>query len=143
VYFIDTYFERKFPFREAGQRYAGMEADLRDQILGEFREKTAELPRRKDGGPDMRYAPNGLRLRDFRIMKNAVIMTAYWELAEDIRRDIISCLAKGELTRQAADATKAERARLQGMKSFTTLFYASGRLIEHLNVYINIAGDER
>jgi hypothetical protein len=143
VYFIDTYFEFVFPLRRVGRRYAALMDELRAKLDAEFAMRTANLPRRKDGvRPDMRYATRGFRLKDFRVWEDAAVSGAYRELAEAIRTDIITCLSSGNLPlrrQKAAQATVKTRKRYLGMKSFTLFFYASGRLIEHLNIYVNVA----
>jgi hypothetical protein len=147
-YFIDDYFKLVFPHRQVGKRFFDAETVLKKNMSDEFQQWTADLPRRKDGvTPDMRYAKKGFRLADFRLWKNASVRAEYAELAEEIRRDIIVCMSTGKLVlrggenAEVSSATMKARKRLGGMKSWSRLFYASGQLIEHMNIFINIAGD--
>jgi hypothetical protein len=140
-YFLDRYFRTLFPMRFVGEKYFRADFELRDKFRRELYEKTMDLPRRKDGvTPDMRYARKGLRLRDFAVLREAEILETYTVLAREIRDDIIVCLSTGKLvTRTVSGSTSRRRRRLLGMKSFSQFFYASGRLIEHLNVYVNVS----
>ena len=64
-------------------------------------------------------------------------------VAEDIRRDIVSCLASGRIPlRKSAVAPKtlASRNRFIGL-SGDKFFFASGQLIEHLQVFVEL-GEE-
>jgi hypothetical protein len=141
VYFLDLYFQAIFPTRPVGARYFKADFELRDKFREEFYLKTIGLPRRKDGMlPDMRYAHKGLRLKDFDVLQEAELIETYTALAQEIRDDVIVCLSTGRLvTRTVSDRTERARKQFLGMKSFSQLFYASGRLIEHLNVYVNIS----
>jgi hypothetical protein len=147
-YFIDSYFKLVFPYRRAGRDFFDLESGIKKRIADEFQQWTAGLPRRKDGvAPDMRFAKKGFRLADFRLWKGASLRAEYARLAEEIRRDIIACLSTGKLVLRGgqnavvSSATMRARQRLGGMKSWSQLFYASGQLIEHMNIFINIAGD--
>jgi hypothetical protein len=147
-YFIDDYFKLVFPYRRVGERFFETETVIKRRSTDEFQQRTADLPRRKDGvTPDMRFAKKGFRLADFRLWKDASVRAEYEGLAEEIRRDIIVCLSTGKLVLRGGEnatvssATMKARKRLGGMKSWSQLFYASGQLIEHVNIFIHIAGD--
>jgi hypothetical protein len=147
-YFIDDYFKLVFPYRQVGERFFELESVIKNRAVDEFRQWTANLPRRKDGvAPDMRFAKKGFRFADFRLWKDASVHAEYMRLAEEIRRDIIVCLSTGRLVLQGGEnaavssATMKARQRLGGMKSWSQLFYASGQLVEHVNIFINVAGD--
>jgi hypothetical protein len=137
--FIDTYFQGVWKTQRVYRDFLEMQDKIRDDINNEQYAMMEALPKRKDGLPDMRYAESRKYL-DFKVWQDPVIKENCDELAEAIRANIIACLRYGVLVRRrASDATMRTRRRFRGLHP-DQLFYASGRLIEHLNIFVEIAG---
>jgi hypothetical protein len=95
---------------------------------------------RKNGELDMRYSVNR-RYSSLNVWKNPLRRQACAEVAEDIKRDIINCLATGRIplhSNKVSASTIAARNRLLGLGG-DRFFYASGQLIEHLNIYVELS----
>jgi hypothetical protein len=97
------------------------------------------LPLKQDGTPDMRYAVSK-KYRDFKVWQDPVIRQDCARLAEDIKKDIGDCLSSGKIKlakKFVAKQTAEARAKLAGLDP-SMLFFASGRLINHLNIYVEV-----
>jgi hypothetical protein len=137
--FIDTYFGQVFKTRAVytgfKQIYAVIQEDINAEQLAIF----MSLPLKADGTPDMRYAVSK-RYKDFKVWQDPIRKQDCKRLAEAIRKDIVVCLSTGHipLTKSSVSKRTAEaRAKLVGLNP-SRFFFASGQLIGHLNIYVEV-----
>jgi len=146
VPFIDTYFDKVFSTRSVYARFLAIYDEIQDAINNEQFNMLQDVPLKADGTPDMRYAASK-KFMDFAVWKDSSVKETCKKIAADIRHDIEVCLSTGRIPlqgdqtgRTVSRATKKRRRKFVGLNP-NRLFYASGQLIEHLNVYIEI-GDK-
>ena len=145
VPFVDTYFEHVFPSRPVYTKFLSLYEDIQDGINREQFDLFSTVPLKSDGTPDMRHTVSK-RFADFSVWRAPIIRQGCKSLAGEIRHDIEICLSTGKLPLRGRHGTtisrKSERLRdtLGGMAHRNRLFYASGQLIRHLNIYIEIGG---
>jgi hypothetical protein len=143
VPFIDTYFERVFKTRPVYAKFRGIYDAIQDDIDAEQFDLFQSVPLKADGTPDMRYAISR-KFMDFKVWQDPIIQRRCEILATQIRFDIEACLRDGilQLSGRAgttvASRTRKIRAELGGMIHPDRLFYASGQLIGHLNIFVEI-----
>jgi len=148
--FIDTYFERIFKTRPVYQRFLEIYNDVREDIAAEQLDLLQDAPLKNDGTPDMRYAASK-RFADLKVWQDPVIKLNCRRVADDIRADIVRCLYSGRIPmchrpgksgstgiRSVSLHTAKIREKLAGMKHPTRLFFASGQLIAHLNIFVEL-----
>jgi hypothetical protein len=135
--FIDTYFARVFKTRRVYRNFLDMQTKIRDDMNNEQADMLASLVTRQDGMPDMRYTASK-RYMDFKLWKDPIFKSNCEELAAAIREDIINCLRFGILVRRAAaKATRQKRQKFPTLHP-DQLFYASGQLIKHVNIFVEL-----
>jgi hypothetical protein len=143
VPFVDTYFERIFKTRPVYTRLKNIYETIRSNINSEAHALFMRTPLKADGTPDMRYTA-GRRFTDFKVWQDPVIQGGCEDLASDIRQDIEVCLRSGILPLRGKEGatvskrTEKLRGELGGMAHPDRLFYASGQLIRHLNIYVEV-----
>ena len=102
-----------------------------------------ELPLKAGGTPDMRYNASK-KFMDFKVWQDPIVRQDCKNLASAIRHDVQVCLSTGKLPLRGKEGatvskeTKALRAEMEGMVHADRLFYATGQLINHLNIYVEI-----
>jgi hypothetical protein len=97
------------------------------------------LPLKNDGTPDMRYMASK-RYKDFKVWQDPIVRQDCKNIAEAIRQDIVVCLSTGHIPlnrKQVSKRTKEARAKLAGLNP-SRFFFASGQLIRHLNIYVEV-----
>jgi len=145
VPFVDTYFERVFKTRPVYVRFLLLYDTIQDNINNEQFELLHDVPLKEDGTPDMRYTASK-KFMDFKVWQDPIIKQGCKSIAADIRHDIEVCLSTGKLPLRGREGatvsrkTKKLRSELAGLDP-ARLFYASGQLIRHLNVFVEI-GDK-
>jgi len=142
VPFIDTYFERVFETRPVYADFTAIYETIQDGINNEQFDIFSQLPLKADGTPDMRFAASK-RYMDFKVWQDPIIYQGCERLAKKIRDDIVVCLSTGKIPLRGKG--KVSRRTRKIRESFPTLhasqlFYASGKLIRHLNIYVEIGG---
>ena len=144
--FVDTYFDQVFKIRPVHSDFTAIYDSIQDSINAEQLALFMELPLTADGTPDMRYTASK-RFMDFKVWQDPIVKQGCGRLAKLIRHDIEVCLSTGQLPLRGREgATISRRAKklrdeLGGMIHPSRLFYASGQLIQHLNIYVEI-GDK-
>jgi len=141
--FIDTYFGQVFPSRPVYYRFLDLYNDIQDKINAERFDLFQAVPLKADGTPDMRYATSK-RFADYAVWQDPIIKQGCRDIANEIRADIVWCLYSGRIPMSGrssvvAKATEKRRAQLEGMRHPYRLFFASGQLIRHLNIFVEIA----
>jgi len=142
VPFVDTYFESVFRTRSVYSRFLSIYDEIQDAINNERFNLLQSVPLKADGTPDMRYAMSK-KFMDFKVWQDPFIRQGCKRIAAEIRHDIEVCLSTGKLPLRGKEGatvsrkTKKLRNELAGLNP-SRLFYASGQLIKHLNVYIEI-----
>jgi hypothetical protein len=137
--FVDTYFDQLFKTRSVYTGFKSIYDTIQDDINTEQLSLFMSLPLKSDGTPDMRYAASK-RFKDFKVWQDPVVRQDCKRLAEAIRKDIIVCLSTGRipLSKQTvAKRTKEAREKLAGLDPYR-FFFASGQLIWHLNIYVEV-----
>lgn len=141
-YFIDTYFERIFRSRAEHDKLMTLNADIEDAIIVEEMELRNDLHFKKDGTPDMRFTTSK-NYRNYKVWQEPIKKAMAERLSIEIKEDIVRCLRTGMIplsTRQTVSAKTMEtRARFPAL-SGNKMFYASGRLIEHLSLFVEVGG---
>jgi hypothetical protein len=139
---IGKYFERVFKTRPVHSRFVSIYDDIQDDINNEQFNLFQAVPLKADGTPDMRYAVSK-RFMDFKVWQDPLIRERCSRIAAEIRHDIEVCLSTGKLPLRGSEGatvsrkTRKLRSELVGLNP-NRLFYASGQLIRHLNVYVEI-----
>jgi hypothetical protein len=143
--FVDTYFDRVFKTRPVYAAFMSIYDTIQDDINNEQYDLFMSLPKKADGTPDMRYTVSK-KFMDFKVWQDPITRQDCKMLAKKIRDDIEVCLRTGKLPLRGKERaaisrrTKALRDELAGMVHADRLFFASGQLIRHLNVYVEIGG---
>jgi hypothetical protein len=139
VYFIDTYFEKIFQTRPVYERFRKLHGTIQDEINVEM---TTRVESEADG--ELVSEKAGEYIADFDVWKKESLYRNCSELAEEIRHDIVVCLStgrlplRGEENQKVKPSTERTRKQFYGMESVDRLFYASGQLINHLNIFVEI-----
>jgi hypothetical protein len=137
--FIDTYFGQVFKTRSVYTEFKGIYDTIQENINAEQLNLFMALPLKSDGTPDMRYTASK-RYKDFKVWQDPIVRQDCIRLAEAIRDDIVACLSTGRipLSRASVSRRTAEaREKLIGINP-SRFFFASGRLIRHLNIYVEV-----
>jgi hypothetical protein len=141
--YIDTYFEKIFKSRPAHREFLDIYNTIQDRINNEQFDLFQEIPLKADGTPDVRYAASK-KFMDFKVWQDPIIKQGCKDVASKIREDIVRCLysgiipMSGRASPTVSKNTQKYRAALQGMRHPNRLFFASGELIRHLNVFVVI-----
>ena len=142
VLFIDTYFDKVFKTRPVHSRFLAIYDDIQDAINNEQFELFQSVPLKNDGTPDMRHAASK-KFMDFKAWQDPIIKQRCKRIAGEIRHDIEVCLSTGKLPlngrrgSNVSPTTEKIRREFAGFHP-NRLFYASGQLIKHLNVFVEI-----
>jgi hypothetical protein len=143
VPFVDTYFERTFKTRPVYAEFTSVYEAIQDDIDAERFDLFMALPLKADMTPDMRYAASK-KFMDFKVWQDPIVRQGCKDMAGRIRHDIEVCLSTGKLPLRGREGARISgkaaklRHELGGMVHPDRLFYASGQLIRHLNVYVEI-----
>jgi hypothetical protein len=137
--FVDTYFGQVFKTRPVYADFTVIYETIQGDINDEAQRLFMLLPLKADGTPDMRYAASK-RFKDFKVWQNPIVKQACKRLAEAIRNDIVVCLSTGRIPLKkvaVSKKTKKAREKLVGLDP-SRFFFASGQLIRHLNIYVEV-----
>jgi hypothetical protein len=137
--FVDTYFGQVFKTRAVYAEFKSIYNTVQEDINAEQFNLFMSLPLKSDGTPDMRYTASK-RYKDFKVWQDPIVKQDCIRIAEAIRNDIVVCLSTGRipLSREAVSKrTKEDRQKLIGLHP-SQFFFASGQLIRHLNIYVEI-----
>ena len=142
VLFIDTYFDKVFKTRPVHSRFLAIYDDIQHNINNEQFDLFQSVPLKNDGTPDMRHAASR-KFMDFKVWQDPIIKQGCKRIANEIRHDIEVCLSTGKLPlsgrrgSNVSPRTEKARSKFVGFHP-NRLFYASGQLIKHLNVFVEI-----
>lgn len=142
-FFIDDYFKEVYPHTvkpEIDDRLNRIKQDLLDYADEEFQDAVVT----KRGTFDKRYKVNrGMKAR----LKRYKAFATAWEenegiyLANIIKEDIISCLMTGQIPLAVTtNMPSTDRKRILAGLSDEPRFFAMGRLIEHIQLFVKIGG---
>jgi hypothetical protein len=141
--FVDSYFSQVFKTRPVYAEFKAIYATIQSDIDEEQRALFASLPLKANGTPDMRYTVSK-KFMDFKVWQNPIVRQDCKQLAAEIRSDIEVCLRTGRLPLRGKEGatvsgtTRKLRSELGGIMNADRLFYASGQLIRHLNIYVEV-----
>jgi hypothetical protein len=137
--FVDTYFGQVFKTRSVYMKFKRIYETVQEHINTERQTILMSLPHKKDGTPDMRYKASK-RYKDYKVWQDPVIKRDCKDIAGEIRDDIAVCLENGHIRlskKKVSKKTEEARAKLIGLNP-SRFFFASGRLIRHLNIYVEV-----
>jgi hypothetical protein len=137
--FVDTYFGQVFKTRSVYTELMEIYETIQEDIDAEQLHLFMALPLKQDGTPDMRYAASK-RYKDFKVWQDPIVRQDCKRLADAIRDDIADCLSSGRIPLRKASVSKRTteaREKLTGLDP-SRFFFASGQLIRHLNVYVEV-----
>jgi hypothetical protein len=137
--FVDTYFDQIFKTRYVYNEFKGIYDTIQEDINAEQLNLFMSLPLKKDGAPDMRYTASK-RYKDFKAWQDPIVRQDCKKLAAAIRKDIIACLSTGRIPlrkKAVSGRTREAREKLAGLDT-SRFFFASGQLIRHLNIYVEV-----
>jgi hypothetical protein len=137
--FVDTYFGQVFKTRPVYARFKRIYETIRNDINAEQYDIFRRLPLKKDGTPNMRFTVSK-KFNDFKVWQDPIVAQDCKNIAEDIRDDIVTCLSTGRIKLSKASVskrTKEAREKLVGLDP-SHFFFASGSLIRHLNIYVEV-----
>lgn len=138
-YFIDTYIRDVFHTRPVYEDFASLNDRIREAVRKEEADRFSSVPTKKDGTPDMRFSVSRAFM-NFKVWRDPVVKMECARVARAIKKDIVVCLSTGKipLSKQVvARRTADERRKYAGM-NIHQFFYASGRLIESLNMFVEM-----
>ena len=138
-YFIDTYFEHVFSTRTIYKKFLRLNKTIKAAIAAEREVLLEKVPLKMDGTPNMWYNVSR-RFVNFHVWQDPIVKAETGAVAEELRMDIVRCLSTGKipLRKQAVSpSTEKTRMRFAGLDA-RQYFYASGQLIEHLSVYVEL-----
>jgi hypothetical protein len=142
--FVDAYFQAVFPYSAVGRRFKEFERRMYAELNAEYDERWNVAFNRKQtkaGAPDMRTT-EGLRLKDFGLWKQARVGSELAQFRRDVRDEIIQCLSTGKIPLiHAANAPATMELRKSLGLDYAHVFYASGRLIESIEIDIRMPED--
>jgi len=137
--FVDTYFQRVFKTRTVYGRFLEIYDTIQENIAGE--QEDMNVPLKADNTPDMRFTVSK-KFMDFKVWRDPIIRQNCEDLGKAIRDDIVLCLRTGNIPlergQRVSEKTKQMRERFGWTENPDQLFYASGRLIKHLRIYVRI-----
>jgi hypothetical protein len=137
--FVDTYFGQVFKTRPVYMEFKDIYDTIQEDINAEQLNLFMSLPLKSDGTPDMRYTASK-RYKDFKVWQDPIVKQDCERLAEAIRDDIIVCLSTGRIPlrkKAVSGRTKEAREKLAGLDP-SRFFFASGQLIRHLNIHVEV-----
>lgn len=143
-YFIDEYFKQVFKSRSVYDRFENLNDEVSDQIMRETLDVYEALPKKKAGTPDMRYTTSKQYMRSLKVWTQPILKRLASRVADDIKHDIKVCLSTGQipLRKQAvSEKTMKEREKFGIMHPYQ-FFFATGQLIDHLNIFVAFKGEE-
>jgi hypothetical protein len=139
--FVDTYFNQIFKTRSAYAEFKDIYDTIQEDINAEQLNLFMSLPLKSDGTPDMRYTVSK-RYKDFKVWQDPIVRQDCKRLAKAIRDDIVVCLSTGRIPlrkKAVSKRTGDAREKLIGLDP-SRFFFASGQLIRHLNIYVEVGG---
>jgi len=140
VPFVDTYFDRVFKSRIVYKKFLEIYDEIRDRINNELYDRYLR-------GEDRDKKGRFKSLGDAKVWQDSIIKQSCKDLAREIRNDIVVCLYSGIIPVSRKEgpvvsaATERQRVKIAGMRHPNRLFFATGELIRHLNIYVLIAQD--
>lgn len=137
VPFVDTYFKSVFPMRTVHTRFLGIydtiQADIQDALNNAIFDAVARGENRDLKGRFVKRERPSVR-------EDPIFRQDCASLAEDIRDDIVLCLQTGRIPLfKGGKVSKKTREIREGFGwNNSNLFYASGRLIRHLDIFVEV-----
>jgi hypothetical protein len=144
--FVDVYFQTIFPASAAGRAFKRFEQTVYAGLNAEHQDRWEAAAARRltgKGDPDMRTA-EGLRLKDFDVWKKGFVAESLTELERfrnDIRDEIIQCLSTGRIALNHANKAETMELRRRLGLYDEHEFFATGKLIESIEVDIRMPED--
>jgi len=134
--FIDTYFKR-FKLRPVYWDFVDLWDDIQDDINNEL----YKMPQRDEKGRFIKLFDS------FAVFRDPIVKNRCKILACSIQDDIVNCLKTGQIPLRGKEGMRVSPTTAKIRKRFPTLhanqlFYASGRLIKHLNIYVEVGDKE-
>jgi hypothetical protein len=139
--FVDTYFQKQFPYSPAGRLFQSVNRELRDGVDAEYGEKySAALERKatKEGRPNM-STTEGLQLKKFSVFRAGHVKSELKRLRGAVKAEIVQYLSTGsiELKFTGPKASTLLSRAAAGITS-SVGFYATGQLINSIQLDIRL-----
>jgi hypothetical protein len=137
--FVDTYFDYIFPASPAGRMFTEFRAETARMVNTEYKRITAAAARRttKAGAPDKRTR-EWHAVKDFRVWRDGLFIGKLEALHKIIKREIIQYLSIGKIPLRFTPARETLKIRTELGLAVPYGFFASGHLIESLQLSIRI-----
>jgi hypothetical protein len=137
--FIDTYFDYIFPASPAGRMFAGFRAETAGMVNAEYRRIAAARARKTTGtGEADKRTREWRAVKDFRLWRDGLFIDRLGMLHRTIKREIVQYLSIGKIPLRFAPARETLEVRAQRGLNVPHGFYASGQLINSLQISIRI-----
>lgn len=140
-YFIDTYFERVYPYTMK-QRVDAVLQEAKEQLL-EYADTIIidNIPLTKAGNFNKRFsATKALNEANYFSFKEKWEESTGKQLAKEIKDDIIACLANGVIPIRHINQAKTFRLRHSLGLDDAHVFFASGQLVRSIKLFFNVGG---
>ena len=156
-FFIDDYFSTVYPYSAVKKEVDSSLKDLKSVLItgAESYLETAEQMNEEEGLEEMTVSPEGTLDGRYRRNKNAKeMLKAYKEYASEwenttgrdlavwIKEDIIDCLATGRIPLNFSLQESTMKRRMEAGLSPRPEFYATARLINSLQLFVNLRSKE-
>jgi hypothetical protein len=137
--FIDSYFDYIFPTSPAGRMFSEFRSETTRMVNTEYKQLTAARARKvtKAGVVDRR-TKEWRALKEFRVWRDELFIGRLDMLHKIIKREIIQYLSTGKIPLRFIPARETLEIRAERGLSVPHGFYASGHLINCLEVIIRI-----
>lgn len=152
-YFIDVYLDKVFPGRSVYRQYSELRKTVSEKIQKDFQEAEVRdvlgrfVSKNNTQSISMIRRKRGLKWRSMKVFQDASVRTATRRVGYAIRRDIKNCMRDGALApflhhNHLREFTLEERSRYGFSEDPQTVYFASGQLIDNLQIYIKLLGDD-
>lgn len=144
-YFIDTYFHKVYPYTVKSEVDAKLQVVKKD--LTAYAEELLEgAVATKEGKLDKRLKVNKEffdKLRDYATFKEEWENNEGNEIAYLIKEDIKRAVANGEVPLHHVNTAETKRLRIKAGLFADPVFYATGDLVDNIQLYVNIGGNKK
>jgi hypothetical protein len=137
--FVDSYFDYIFPSSPAGRMFAEFRSETARMVNTEYKKLTAARARKTAAsGEADRRTREWRAVKEFRVWRDEAFVRKLDMLHKIIRKEIVQCLSTGRIPLRFKPAK--ETMLVRGKLGLDVLhgFYASGQLIESLQLSIRI-----
>jgi hypothetical protein len=137
--FVDTYFDYIFPSSPAGRMFAEFRSETARMVNTEYKRITAARVRRLTlAGEADKRTREWRAVKEFRVWRDALFINRLDMLHAMIKREIVQYLSIGKIPLRFTPEAETLAVRMKRGLSVPHGFYASGQLINSLQLSIRI-----